>query len=189
MFAIENVDTAATQQKRVEAARQVLRLPPLRFIYRSGMRPRDLRLECKRLMREIGELKFAVIDHVNLMRGDQHHRERWLEMRDVVLRLKEIAGELSIPLLVLSQLNREVGEHEKPSLGHLRDTGAAEEHSSNVLFLWEPAPPKTEGDKPLRVAFDEWADCKLTIAKQRNGPAQIDINMQFRKSWGKFEAI
>jgi len=37
------------------------------------------------------------------------------------------------------------------------------------------------------VAFDEWADCKLTIAKQRNGPDGIDISMQFKKSWGRFE--
>jgi replicative DNA helicase len=185
-FLVQQRGYRGNEQSRVEAARQVLEPLPLRFVEGSGLRPRNLRLECKRLMREMDGLKLAVVDYVNLMRGDQHHKERWVEMRDVVMRLKEVAGELGIPLLVLSQINREVDQHEKPRLEHLRDTGAAEEHSSNVLFVWEPPPKKTEGN-PVHVAFDEWANCILTIAKQRNGPAQIDIAMQFKKSWEKFE--
>jgi replicative DNA helicase len=185
-FLVQQRGYKGNEQSRAEAAGQVLEALPLRFVEGAGLRPRDLRLECKRLAREMGGLKLAAVDYVNLMRGDQHQRERWVEMRAVVMRLKEIAGELGIPLLVLSQINREADEHERPKLEHLRDTGAAEEHSSNVLFLWEPPPKKTEGN-PVRAGFDEWADCKLTIAKQRNGPAQIDIAMQFKKSWGKFE--
>jgi replicative DNA helicase len=188
VFAIQQRGYRGAEQERVEEARRILEPLPLRFVHRPGMRPRDLRLECKRLAREIGGLKLAIIDYVNLMRGDQRHKERWTEMRELVVRLKEIAGELGIPLLVLSQVNREVGEYDRPSLGHLRDTGAAEEHSSNVLFLWEPKPAEAGRNGPLRIAFDGWTDCRLTIAKQRNGPAGMDIPMRFKKSWGKFEA-
>jgi replicative DNA helicase len=187
-FAIQQRGYRGVEQERVEEARRILEPLPLRYVYLPGMQPRELRLECKRVVREMGGLKLAMIDYVNLMRGDQRQKERWTEMRELVVRLKEIAGELGIPLLVLSQLNREVGEYEKPSLGHLRDTGAAEEHSSNVLFLWEPKPAEAGSNGSPRIAFDGWTNCKLTIAKQRNGPAGMDIPMRFKKSWGKFEA-
>jgi hypothetical protein len=64
------------------------------------MNPRSFRVECQRLMREVG-LKFAIIDYFNLMRGNFHERERWREMQEVILALKEIAGELNIPILLL----------------------------------------------------------------------------------------
>ncbi len=85
----------------------------------------------------MGGLKLAIVDYFNLMRGDRRERERWREMQEAILALKEIAGELGIPLRVLSQLNRDTNENELPSLSNLRDTGATEEHASNVLFIWQ----------------------------------------------------
>jgi len=168
------------ESARVHAAEKLLGEIPLEILYRPSMRPRDLRLECRRHGRELGGLKLVIIDYFNLMRGDRRERERWIEMQGVILALKEIAGELGIPLLVLSQLNRETSENEPPLLSNLRDTGAAEEHASNVLFLWQ---------KPLKdsaPAYDEWEDLDVIIAKQRNGPAGLRVPMQFKKNWGCF---
>jgi replicative DNA helicase len=147
------------------------------------MRPRDLRLECRRLAREMGGLKLAVVDYFNLMRGDRRERERWREMQEAILALKGIAGELGIPLLLLSQLNRETNENEPPSLSNLRDTGAAEEHASNFLFVWQKPGP-TECAR----AYDAWEDIDVIIAKQRNGPAGLRVPMKFKKNWGAFAA-
>jgi replicative DNA helicase len=129
------------ERARVADAEKLLGSIPLEILYRPSMRPRDLRLECRRLAREMGGLKLAVIDYFNLMRGDRRERERWREMQEAILALKGIAGELGIPLLLLSQLNRETNENEPPSLSNLRDTGAAEEHASNVLFVWQKPGP------------------------------------------------
>jgi replicative DNA helicase len=168
----------AERMKQAEA--ELLNLP-LTILYRPSMNPRGFRLEAKKLMRETG-LKFAIIDYFNLMRGNYRERERWREMQEVILALKEIACELDIPILLLSQLNREVSEDMPPSLSNLRDTGSAEEHSSNVLLLWQK--PRSK-DAPL-TNYDDWEDIELILAKQRNGPTCRDIGLKFRKQWGVF---
>jgi replicative DNA helicase len=183
MFSVRRRGYRDGQGERVRAAEKLLGEIPLEILYRPSMRPRDLRLECRRLVREMGELKLVIVDYFNLMRGDHRERERWREMQEAILALKEIAGELGIPLLVLSQLNRETNESEPPSLSNLRDTGAAEEHASNVLFIWQKPLPKDSAP-----AYDEWDDLDVIIAKQRNGPAGLRIPMQFRKNWGAFAA-
>jgi replicative DNA helicase len=170
------------ERERAHAAEKLLDEAPLTILYRPSMRPRDLRLECRRLARETG-LKFAVIDYFNLMRGNYRERERWREMAEVILALKEIAGELGIPLLVLSQINREGSEDAPPTIAQLRDTGSAEEHSSNVLLLWQK--PQQKDSAPV---YDEWEEIDVIIAKQRNGPAGLRVPMQFKKNWGRFES-
>jgi replicative DNA helicase len=181
MFRVRRRGYRDGERERVAEAEKLLGNIPLEILYRPSMRPRDLRLECRRLAREMGGLKLVVVDYFNLMRGDRRERERWREMQEAILALKGIAGELGIPLLLLSQLNRETNENEPPSLSNLRDTGAAEEHSSNVLFVW-PKPMLTDG----APAYDQWEEVNLIIAKQRNGPAGIGVPMAFKKNWGAF---
>lgn len=171
------------EKERVETARATLESLPLQMLYRPSMRPRDLRIECKRLARALSPLKLIIIDYFNLMRGDRREKERWREMQEAVLALKELAGELGLPILLLSQLNRETNEEMPPSLANLRDTGATEEHASNVLFIWQ-RPPK--GDAP--ITYSDWEDIELIIGKQRNGPAGLRVPMQFCKRWGGFVA-
>lgn len=178
MFSARRRGLRENEKERIEAARSTLQSLPLEILYRPSMRPRDLRIECRRLAREMGGLKLAIVDYFNLMRGDRHERERWREMQEAVLALKSLAGELEFPLLLLSQINREVGEDERPSLANLRDTGATEEHASNVLFVYQPKNPPTD--------YDGWEDAEIIVAKQRNGPAGLRVPMQFKKQWGTF---
>jgi replicative DNA helicase len=171
------------EKERLAKARQALDELPIEILYRPSMRPRDLRIECRRLAREVGNLKLVIVDYLALMRGDRHERERWREMQEVVLALKALAGDIGVPMLVLQQLNRETNENLVPSLSNLRDTGATEEHSSNVLFVWQE--PKKDDDPPV---YGAWEDINIIIAKQRNGPAGLRVPMRFRKCWGAFEA-
>lgn len=94
-------------------------------------------------------LEFFIVDYQGLMRGDRREKQRLQEQREVVLRIRDIAAELKLATLVLSQLSREVDGRHEPSLSHLRDTGAAEEHPSNVLMLWQSGrtPILTAGGK------------------------------------------
>jgi replicative DNA helicase len=161
--------------KALAAADGLVRLP-LEILPGRGMTPRSLRIDCRRLKREIG-LELVIVDYLGLVRGDQPERQRWLEMREVVLALKEIAGELDISMLALSQLNRETKDDEEPTLNMLRDTGASEEHADNVLLLWQRSP---------KIELDSWNRVALKIAKQRNGPSQIIVDMEFKPSTGQF---
>lgn len=162
----------------VRIASALMNQLPLQILYRPAMQPRALKLECRRLQREMGGLKLVVVDYFNLMRGNRREKERWREMQEAILELKQLAGELGVPMLLLSQLNREVDEKHCPSLVHLRDTGATEEHASNVLFLWQPEQGPILGTDEHQV--------ELLIAKARNGPAGLRIPMRFNKSCGAF---
>jgi replicative DNA helicase len=70
------------EKERVEQARKTLESLSLEILYRPSMKPRDLRIECKRLARELGGLKLVIVDCLNLMRGDRHERDRWREMQE-----------------------------------------------------------------------------------------------------------
>jgi replicative DNA helicase len=171
------------EKERIETARTTLESLPLQMLYRPSMRPRDLRVECRRLARAMGPLKLIIVDYFNLMRGDRREKDRWREMQEAVLALKDLAGELGLPILLLSQLNRDTDESAPPALSNLRDTGAMEEHASNVLFIWQ-RPPK--GDAPM--TYNDWDDIEVIIGKQRNGPPGLRVPMQFCKRWGAFVA-
>ncbi len=164
----------------LERAGATLIAEPLEIFYRPALRLRELRLDCKRLMRD-GPLGLVVVDYFNLIRGERRERERFNEMREVVIGMKDLAGELGTPILLLAQLNREVGEHEQPKLSDLRDTGAGEEHPSNVLMLWEP-PTEATGYTPIvRV--------NLVVAKQRNGPPGYEARLDFNRQHGTFTEV
>ncbi len=172
------------QRERVAQAHATLGALPFEVLYRPSMRPRDLRLDCRRLAREMGApLRLVIVDYLGLMRGDHRERERWREIQEVVFALKALAGELAVPIVLLCQLNRETNETVPPSLSNLRDTGATEEHASNVLFLWQK--PAEQATAPV---YDDWEPIELIIGKQRNGPAGMAVTLEFRKSWGAFIA-
>jgi replicative DNA helicase len=118
---------------RVEAARKHLDAMPLEVRYRPAMTPREFRLECRRLKREMGSLDFAVIDY-GLMRGHRREKDEWREKAEVVRQLKLIAGELNIAVALVCQLNREVKDHERPTSANLRDTGA--QRNTPALFYF-----------------------------------------------------
>jgi replicative DNA helicase len=108
----------------------------------------------------------------------ERQRERWAQVRDIVQRLKDVAAEFNLAALVLSQLNREVEPTQRPSAANLRDTGASEEHATNILMLWQSGPD----------AHPEcWQEMTLEIEKQRNGPPHIHVPLEFLKSTGQFQ--
>ncbi len=182
-FAIRHRGYREGEKERIAKAREQLESVPLEILYRPAMRPRDLRIECRRLARNMGGLKLVIVDYFNLMRGDRREKERWREMQEAVLALKQIAGELAVPILLLSQLNRETDERQPPSLSNLRDTGATEEHASNVLLLWHQ--PRSADDG---APYGDEEEIQVILAKQRNGPAGVKVPMKFAKRYGAFFA-
>jgi replicative DNA helicase len=130
-----------------------------------------------------------VIDYLQLLhstsRRSQDNRQQ--EIADISSGIKALAKELKVPVLVLSQLNRELEKDKsrKPRLSDLRESGAIEQDADVVGLLYKPS----AGDDEDGVQTEE-ADglpVNLLIAKQRNGPTG-DINLTFLKSYTRFES-
>lgn len=143
--------------------------------------PLHLRSKCRRLQMEQG-LDMVVIDYLQLMRsGKRKVESRFQEVSEIVRELKSIAKELSVPIIALSQLSRDIekrGTDASPKLSDLRESGEIEQTADLVMFInrddyYDPGDTKT--------SFTH-----LIIAKQRNGPTGV-VELVFRKDVSRFE--
>ena len=127
---------------------------------RAGQSAWDIRTACRRLKAE-GGLDLVVIDYVQLMPGALERRgaTRNEEVTDISRRIKALAGDYNVPVLLLSQLNRaaDARSDPRPKLSDLRDSGALEQDADLVCFLH-------------RKNHRESGVTQFIMEKQRNGP-------------------
>jgi replicative DNA helicase len=137
-----------------------------------GLSISEMRTKCRRLMLE-HQIDFLVVDYLQLAHG-RTRDNRVQEVAEISQGLKNIARELRIPVLALSQLSRAVESRgEKiPQLSDLRESGSIEQDADVVLFLY-------------RKDDDNRESVNLKIAKHRNG-AIGDIELYFRGERMKF---
>src|SRR5260221_9861114 len=134
-------------------------------------------------------VKLFVIDYLQLLhstaRRSQENRQQ--EISDISSGIKALAKELKVPVIVLSQLNRELEreKNRKPRLSDLRESGAIEQDADVVGLLYKPSSDDDESGGGQ--AEDDALPVNLLIAKQRNGPTG-DVNLTFLKSYTRFES-
>src|SRR5438045_2498117 len=149
----------------------------------------QLRAKARRMHQQYG-IKLFVIDYLQLIHSTARRAEnRQQEIADISSGIKSLAKELNVPVIVLSQLNREV-EREKgrtPRLSDLRESGAIEQDADVVGLLYRPA-SKDDDDSASDQAHNEAHPVNLLIAKQRNGPADEDVRLTFLKPYTRFES-
>jgi replicative DNA helicase len=147
----------------------------------------QLRARARRLWQQYG-IKLFVVDYLQLLhstaRRSQENRQQ--EIADISSGIKALAKELNVPVIVLSQLNRELEreKNRKPRLSDLRESGAIEQDADVVGLLYKPSAEDDEaggGEEPDGVPVN------LLIAKQRNGPTG-DVNLTFLKPYTRFES-
>ncbi|MGZ5382666.1 MAG: replicative DNA helicase [Acidimicrobiia bacterium] len=148
-------------QKVVHAASRMYKAPI--YIDDSGqLTVTDIRAKCRRLKRQHG-LDLVIIDYLQLMSGS-NRENRQQEIAEISRSLKNLARELDIPILAVSQLNRglEAREDKRPRLGDLRESGAIEQDSDVVMFIYrhEYYHPEAQDSKGL---------AEVIIAKHRAG--------------------
>ena len=140
----------------------------------------EMRAKSRRLMREHG-LDLLVIDYLQLMRGRGGYDSRQSEISDISRSLKELAKELNVPVLALSQLSRapeqRSGDH-RPQLSDLRESGAIEQDADVVIFLFREEVYKKDDPGVEGKA-------ELIIGKQRNGPIGT-VHLNFIKQFTRF---
>ena len=139
-----------------------------------------IRAKARRLKMEHG-LDLLIVDYLQLMRLSGKTDRRDLEIAEISKSLKALARELQIPVIALSQLNRqlEMRDDKRPRLADLRESGALEQDADLVLLIHREA----VFQKP-QARFDGSAE--LIIAKQRNGPTG-SVHLTFLNDISRFE--
>jgi replicative DNA helicase len=140
----------------------------------------ELRAKARRLKRERdANLGIVIVDYLQLMRGHgADSREQ--EISSISRSLKALAKEISVPVVALSQLNRQVESRadKKPVMADLRESGAIEQDADVILFLYRGFvyDPKNVDER----------DAEVIIGKQRNGPIGT-VPLTFFAEYTRFE--
>ena len=161
---------------------------PALSIFEVRSKVRRLQAEFDKVDPATGDKKqrigLVVVDYLQLMRGRENAASREQEISEISRGLKQLAKELSLPVIALSQLNRAVetrGEKSKrPQLSDLRESGAIEQDADNICFIYrDDYYNKETADRNM---------AELIIAKQRNGPTDI-VRVRFDAQYTRFDNL
>jgi replicative DNA helicase len=135
----------------------------------------EVRTKARRMKAE-HNIGLMVIDYLQLMHMGGKYENRQQEIATISRSLKALARELSIPIVALSQLSRQVEHREgkRPVLSDLRESGALEQDADVVIFLHNTE----EAENVLEIV----------VAKQRNGPTG-SVKLYFQKNIGRFHPL
>ncbi len=146
-----------------------------------GITMLELRAKARRIKSVVG-VDLVIIDYMQLMRGERRYESRQQEISDISRSLKEMAKDLNVPVIALSQLNRspEGRNDKRPILADLRESGAIEQDADLVAFIYREDAAGENGDN-LNVA-------EIIIRKQRNGPVGT-VKLAFLNYCTRFENL
>jgi replicative DNA helicase len=148
----------------------------------AGTTVLEMRAKSRRLKLEQG-LDLLIVDYLQLMHSRARYENRNQEISDISRSLKELAKELHLPVIAISQLSRapeQRGGDRRPQLSDLRESGAIEQDADVVMFIY-----REEVYKPTE---ENRGRAQIIIAKQRNGPIGT-IDMAFLREYTKFEEL
>jgi len=164
----------------------------------SLLSPLELRAKARRL-KNLHDIRCIIVDYLQLMYAGIKVESRQQEITTISRYLKALAGELNIPIMVLSQLNRapEGREDHRPRMSDLRESGSIEQDADVVMMLHredyyrrsERLEVSDRQGTTIRSSEDSNGDenaAEIIIAKQRNGPTGT-VKLTFRKNIMRFE--
>jgi replicative DNA helicase len=154
----------------------------------GGLSPFDLRAKARRVKQKDPRLSLLVIDYLQLMHQKGKVESRQLEVAEISRALKQLAKELEVPIIALSQLNRKVEERKggKPMLSDLRESGSIEQDADVVMFIHREESEDGPDGAPA-ASSSTVIPVELIIAKQRNGPVG-SIDLVFLSEYTRFES-
>jgi replicative DNA helicase len=150
-----------------------------------GLTPLALRSRARRLHKKEG-IRLVIVDYLQLMSGGLRLKQenRQQEISFISRSMKELARELEVPVIAISQLNRGVEDRadHRPMMSDLRESGAIEQDADLVLLLHRPE--YYEHDEQRKKEIE--GEAELIIAKHRNGPTGT-VNLTFLSRYMRFE--
>jgi replicative DNA helicase len=173
---------------RLARAAGILSSAPVYIDDTPGITMLEMRSKARRLKAD-AELGMVVVDYLQLMQGPADSESRQQEVSTISRGLKSLAKELNVPVVALSQLSRapeqRAGEDKgRPQLSDLRESGAIEQDSDVILFIYRPevyfGPVDKDGNSLEGRA-------EIIVGKQRNGPIG-SVNLFFHKQYTRFES-
>ncbi|MFW5436592.1 replicative DNA helicase [Paenibacillus apiarius] len=147
-----------------------------------GLNVYEIRSRCRQLQKEKG-LGLIVIDYLQLIAGrGKSGDNRQQEVSEISRMLKQLARELNVPVIALSQLSRGVEQRQdkRPMMSDLRESGSIEQDADIVAFLYRDDYYDKESEKKNII--------EIIIAKQRNGPVGT-VELAFLKQFNKFVSL
>jgi len=141
----------------------------------------EMRAKARRLKRDPKtKLGLVIVDYIQLMRSSEGRDSREQEISEISRSLKALAKELQVPVIALSQLNRQVENRHPPipRLADLRESGAIEQDADVIIFLYREEYYVDDSDKK--------GIAEIIVAKQRNGPTD-SIELTFLREITRFE--
>ena len=150
---------------------------------KANLTSQDIRSKVKNILFEYNQIGLIVIDYLQLMQNSKSNKDnRVQELSEITRALKNIAKEFQVPIIVLSQLSRNVETriNKRPILSDLRESGSIEQDADLVLMLYR------ENYYNLNLQHnEELSSVELMIAKHRNGPLGT-LNLYFQTNNTKF---
>ncbi len=147
----------------------------------------ELRAKCRRLKMQ-HDIQLVIIDYLQLMTAGTKGGNREQEISTISRSIKEIAKEISVPIIALSQLSRSVetrGGDKRPMLSDLRESGAIEQDADMVIFIYRPeyyGLIEDENGMPTEGVGE------IIVAKHRNGSLDT-VRLRFIKQLTKFDNL
>jgi replicative DNA helicase len=164
----QSAELNKTDFNAIAAATDRQRVKPILVDDRSGIRLADIEIGSRRAVSEHGA-KAVFVDYLQLIREDDHSRNREDAVRRLSGGLKQLAKELQIPVFALAQLNRSgEGRDGRPRMSQLRDSGSIEQDANVVILLHRPG-----------FRHDGTAIIEAIIEKARGGKAHQAIEYSF----------
>lgn len=145
-----------------------------------ALTPGEVRARARRLTREQGPLGAIVLDYLQLMQSPSSGDNRVQQISDISGSLKALAKELNVPVVVISQLNRNLEQrpNKRPIMSDLRDSGAIEQDADLILFVYR--------DEVYNEDSPDNGIAEIIIGKQRNGPLGT-VRLTFLGQFTRFE--
>ena len=183
--AVRSGNLTADELKSISEAANALGHAPIFIDDTAGLGVMELRAKCRRLKSE-KDIGLVLVDYLQLMQGrSADNREQ--EIANISRSLKGLAKDLDIPVIALSQLNRNAEDRKdkKPQLADLRESGAIEQDADVVAFIYRPAyygiQFTDDDDKEPTEGLAE-----IIIGKHRNGPTG-NVKIHFLRDFARFE--
>ena len=149
-----------------------------------GIKVSEMHAKARKLAQD-GNLYMIVVDYIQLISANGTSDSRQQEVSEISRKLKQMARELNVPVIALSQLSRNVESRQdkRPMLSDLRESGALEQDADLVMFLYRDAYYNREDN-----ANNEREDVELLLSKHRNGPTG-KVVLAFEKEINAFYGI
>lgn len=170
----------------LDAIREAGKLKTL-HVFDNGERHTMASIEARaRLLSTIsGGLSLVVVDYLQLVDPSDRRMPREQQVAEMSRRLKQLAGSIHCPVIVLAQLNREIEKDtRRPRLSDLRESGAIEQDSDRVWFLWQDPNTVIPGNEEAAAI-----EVQLIQAKCRGGPPHICTRMRFDRPLFQFAQL